>query len=83
QNGIKKVISLVTDYAPGIDAEKAFKERFTKAGGEVMAEVRVPLRSPDFAPFLQRVADSKPDALFVFVPSGIGGQFVKQFVERG
>jgi len=83
QNGIKKVISLVTDYAPGIDAEKAFKERFTKAGGELMAEVRVPLRSPDFAPFLQRVADSKPDALFVFVPSGIGGQFVKQFIERG
>ncbi|WP_275428432.1 hypothetical protein, partial [Enterobacter cloacae] len=33
--------------------------------------------------FLQRVADSKPDALFVFVPSGIGGQFVKQFIERG
>jgi branched-chain amino acid transport system substrate-binding protein len=83
KNNIKKVISLVTDYAPGIDAEKAFKERFTKAGGEVIAEVRVPLRSPDFAPFLQRVADAKPDALFVFVPSGIGGQFVKQFVERG
>ncbi|QCI66082.1 ABC transporter substrate-binding protein [Phreatobacter stygius] len=83
QNGIKKVISLVTDYAPGIDAERAFKERFTKAGGELLAELRVPLRNPDFAPFLQRVADAKPDALFVFVPSGIGGQFVKQFIERG
>ena len=83
KNNIRKVISLVTDYAPGIDAEKAFKERFGRAGGEVTAEVRVPLRNPDFAPFLQRVADAKPDALFVFVPSGIGGQFVKQFVERG
>lgn len=83
KNNIKKVISLVTDYAPGIDAEKAFKERFGRAGGEVTAEVRVPLRNPDFSPFLQRVADAKPDALFVFVPSGIGGQFVKQFVERG
>ncbi|CEJ10468.1 Aliphatic amidase expression-regulating protein [bacterium YEK0313] len=83
KNNIRKVISLVTDYAPGIDAEKAFKERFGRAGGEVAAEVRVPLRNPDFAPFLQRVADAKPDALFVFVPSGIGGQFVKQFVERG
>ena len=83
KNNIRKVISLVTDYAPGIDAEKAFKERFGRAGGEVAAEVRVPLRNPDFAPFLQRVADAKPDVLFVFVPSGIGGQFVKQFVERG
>ena len=83
KNNIRKVISLVTDYAPGIDAEKAFKERFGRAGGEVTAEVRVPLRNPDFAPFLQRVADARPDALFVFVPSGIGGHFVKQFVERG
>jgi branched-chain amino acid transport system substrate-binding protein len=45
--------------------------------------VRVPLRNPDFAPFLQRVSDAKPDALFVFVPSGVGAQFMKQFVERG
>jgi len=45
--------------------------------------LRVPLANPDFSPFLQKVADSKPDALFVFVPSGIGAQFMKQFVERG
>ncbi|QCK86197.1 ABC transporter substrate-binding protein [Phreatobacter aquaticus] len=83
ENGVKKVISLVTDYGPGLDAEKAFKERFTKAGGELVAELRVPLRNPDFSPFLQRVADAKPDALFVFVPSGVGAQLVKQFVERG
>jgi branched-chain amino acid transport system substrate-binding protein len=43
----------------------------------------VPLANPDFAPFLQRAADAKPDALFVFVPAGQGGTFVKQFVERG
>ena len=43
----------------------------------------MPLRNPDFAPFLQKVADAKPDALFVFVPSGAGAQFMKQFVERG
>jgi branched-chain amino acid transport system substrate-binding protein len=83
QNGAKKAISLVTDYAPGLDAEKAFKERFTKAGGQVAEELRAPLRGPDFAPFLQRVVDAKPDALFVFVPSGVGAQFMKQFVERG
>ena len=43
----------------------------------------MPLANPDFSPFLQKVADAKPDALFVFVPSGIGAQFMKQFVERG
>jgi branched-chain amino acid transport system substrate-binding protein len=83
KNGVKRVVSLVTDYGPGHDAEKAFKERFTADGGQVLAELRVPLRSPDFAPFLQRVADAKPDAMFVFVPSGVGSQLMKQFVERG
>src|SRR5690606_8984604 len=83
QNGIKKVVTLVTDYAPGIDAETTFKKTFTAAGGEILAELRVPLKNPDFAPFLQRVADAKPDAVFVFVPSGVGSIFMKQFIERG
>ena len=82
QNGIKKVVTLVSDYGPGTDAEKAFTGSFTKAGGQVES-LRVPLANPDFSPFLQKVADAKPDALFVFVPSGIGAQFMKQFVERG
>jgi branched-chain amino acid transport system substrate-binding protein len=83
KNGLKNVITLVTDYGPGIDAEKAFKSRFTQNGGNVPAELRVPLKNPDFAPFLQRVVDAKPDGLFVFMPSGVGGQFMKQFKERG
>jgi len=83
QNGIKKVVSMVSDYAPGADAEKSFKDEFTKKGGEVLDTIRFPLANPDFAPFLQRAADQKPDAIFVFVPSGQGGIFVKQFVERG
>jgi branched-chain amino acid transport system substrate-binding protein len=82
QNGIKKVVTLVTDYGPGVDAEKAFSGSFTKAGGQV-ENLRVPLANPDFSPFLQKVADAKPDALFVFTPSGVGAQFMKQFVERG
>lgn len=82
KNGIKKVVTLVTDYGPGLDAEKAFKEEFAKGGGTVTEELRVPLRNPDFAPFLQRVKDAAPDALFVFVPSGFGATFMKQFVDR-
>jgi branched-chain amino acid transport system substrate-binding protein len=83
KNGIKKVVTLVSDYAPGTDAQNAFKERFTKGGGEVVAELRVPLAAPDFAPVLQRARDAAPDAIFVFVPSGQGGTFVKQYIERG
>src|SRR5829696_5698134 len=82
KNGIKKVVTLVSDYGPGIDSEKAFTGVFTKAGGQVES-LRVPLANPDFSPFLQKVADAKPDALFVFVPAGQGAQFMKQFVERG
>jgi branched-chain amino acid transport system substrate-binding protein len=83
KNGVKKVVTLVTDYGPGIDAEKAFVERFAKDGGTVVESLRVPLRNPDFSPFLQRVRDASPDAVFVFVPSGFGSTFMKQFAERG
>jgi branched-chain amino acid transport system substrate-binding protein len=83
KNGIKSVVTLVSDYGPGIDAEKYFIERFQLNGGKVMDKLRVPLRNPDFAPFLQKVRDLKPDALFVFVPSGAGAAVMKQFGERG
>jgi branched-chain amino acid transport system substrate-binding protein len=83
KNGIKKVATLTSDYAPGNDALQFFKEHFTAGGGEIVEEVKVPLANPDFAPFLQRMKDSKPDAMFVFVPGGQGGNFMKQFSERG
>jgi branched-chain amino acid transport system substrate-binding protein len=83
KNGIKKVATMVSDYAPGADAQASFKDAFTKAGGEIVQEIKFPLANPDFAPFLQRAADAKPNAIFVFVPSGQGATFVKQFVERG
>ena len=83
KNGIKTVVTLVSDYGPGIDAEGAFRDRFTLNGGKVISSIRVPVRSPDFAPFLQRVRDEKPDALFVFLPAGVGTALMKQFAERG
>jgi branched-chain amino acid transport system substrate-binding protein len=83
KNGIKKVVSIVSDYAPGTDAETAFKMGYVANGGVVSQWIRAPLANPDFAPFLQRAADDKPDAIFVFVPSGQGSVFVKQFIERG
>jgi len=83
KNGIRKVVSIVSDYAPGVDAEGSFKDTFAKGGGQLLEAIRVPLANPDFAPFLQRARDAKPDAVFIFVPSGQGGTFVKQFIERG
>jgi len=83
KNKLKKFVTLVSDYGPGIDAEKTFKERVQLNGGQVIAELRVPVANPDFAPFLQRVRDAQPEALFVFVPSGVGSAFMKQFAERG
>jgi branched-chain amino acid transport system substrate-binding protein len=82
QQGIKRVITIVTDFGPGHDVENSFSATFKEAGGQV-ENMRVPLQNPDFSPFLQRIADAKPDALLVFVPSGVGAQFMKQFVERG
>ncbi|MBB5507816.1 ABC transporter substrate-binding protein [Paraburkholderia atlantica] len=83
RNGIKKVVTLVADYGPGIDAQNSFKKVFEAEGGNVVEQLRVPVANPDFSPFLQKVADLKPDALFIFVPSGAGAVFMKQFAERG
>jgi branched-chain amino acid transport system substrate-binding protein len=83
KNGIKKVATLTSDYAPGNDALNFFTEHFVAGGGQIVEEVKVPLQNPDFAPFLQRMKDSKPDAMFVFVPAGQGGNFMKQYAERG
>lgn len=83
KNNIRKVVTLVSDYGPGIDAERTFVDRFLLNGGQVLESLRVPMRSPDFSPFLQKVRDLSPDAVFVFVPSGIGTQVMKQFNERG
>lgn len=83
KGGIKTAITLITDYGPGHDAEKVFIKHFTDHGGKILESIRVPLQNPDFAPFLQRVKDAKPNAVFVFVPSGPGAALMKQFKEKG
>jgi branched-chain amino acid transport system substrate-binding protein len=83
KNKIKSAVTFVSDYGPGIDAEKVFVKRFTESGGKVIETLRAPLRNPDYAPFLARVKDAKPEALFVFVPSGEGAAVLKQFTDRG
>ncbi|QGZ42439.1 branched-chain amino acid transport system substrate-binding protein [Pseudoduganella flava] len=84
KNKLNKVVTLVADYGPGMDAEAAFKTTLEKAGGKVTESIRVPLRNPEFAPFIQRIKDAKPDAIFVFVPAGEQSiAFMKGYRERG
>ena len=83
-NGIKKVYTLVADYGPGHDAEAQFKKTFVALGGQIVGEVRTPVNTPDYAPFLQRIKDAKPDAVFLFVPNGEAGvALAKGYAERG
>ena len=70
KGGLKKVFIAVSDFAPGHDAEAAFTKGFKDAGGQIVDTVQFPVKDPDFIPFMQRVKDAKPDAVFVFVPSG-------------
>jgi branched-chain amino acid transport system substrate-binding protein len=84
KNGIKKVYTVVADYGPGLDAEAAFTKAFKAAGGEMVGSVHTPLQNPDFAPFVQRVKDAKPEAVFLFLPAGEQGiAFIKAYKERG
>ncbi|HET8596345.1 MAG TPA: ABC transporter substrate-binding protein [Castellaniella sp.] len=84
KNGIGSVYLLVADYGPGHDAAAQFKKTFTAAGGKIVGEIHTPLTSPDFAPFLQKIKDAKPDAIFSFVPNGEQGvALAKGYKERG
>ena len=80
----KRAYTLVSDYGPGHDAEAAFTEAFKAAGGQLVGSVRVPLQNPDFAPYMQRVKDAKPDALMVFIPAGkTATSVMKTFADLG
>jgi branched-chain amino acid transport system substrate-binding protein len=83
RNGSKRATIISSDWAPGHEAAGVFAANFTKAGGEIVETLKVPLANPDFAPFLQRARDHAPDTLFVFVPAPQAAVLSKQFVERG
>jgi branched-chain amino acid transport system substrate-binding protein len=84
KNGIKKVVTMVSDYGPGHDAEAAFTKAFTAGGGQVIDAIQTPVQNPDFSAFIQRVKDKHPDAVFVFVPAGQQSiAAMKAYDERG
>jgi branched-chain amino acid transport system substrate-binding protein len=83
KNGARKIVTIVNDWAPGVESETTFKDAAIKAGAQIIESLRVPLQNPDFSPFLQRARDLAPDTLFVYVPGNQAGVFAKQFLERG
>jgi branched-chain amino acid transport system substrate-binding protein len=83
KNGAKKIVTIVNDWAPGVESETTFKDAATKGGAQIVEAMRVPLQNPDFSPFLQRARDLNPDTLFVYFPGNQAGIFAKQFLERG
>ena len=83
KNGSKRIVTLVNDWAPGVEAETAFTTQFKQVGGEIAESIRIPLANPDFAPFLQRIGDIKPDTAFIYFPGTQAPIFAKQFAERG
>jgi branched-chain amino acid transport system substrate-binding protein len=84
QQGWKKGYSAVSDYIPGHDGEAGFAKGFTDGGGEMLGSLQFPPANPDFAPFVQRIKDAKPDVVFVFVPGGKQATgFMKAWTDLG
>jgi branched-chain amino acid transport system substrate-binding protein len=84
KSGIKRVYLMVTDYAPGKDAEAAFSEAFKAGGGDIVGSVRMAVANPDFSAYVQRAKDLNPEAIFVFIPGGTQpAALAKAMAERG
>jgi branched-chain amino acid transport system substrate-binding protein len=83
-DGVRRVFTMVADYAPGHDAETSFHLAFKEAGGEIIGSVRTPLASQDFSAYVQRAKDAGPDGIFLSVPGGAQPTMLaKALIERG
>jgi branched-chain amino acid transport system substrate-binding protein len=83
-NGIKKVYTIISDYAPGVDAETYFHKSFKAGGGEIIGSARTPLQETNFAVYMEKALQAKPDAVYMFQPGGSPSiAFIKAYVERG
>src|SRR5688572_19489350 len=84
KGGLKQTYTMVTDYGPGHDSERAFQTGFKNAGGNVVGSVRFPVANPDFSAFVQRAKDIGPESIYIFIPGGAQPAALgKAFAERG
>jgi branched-chain amino acid transport system substrate-binding protein len=83
-HGIKDAYMAVADYAGGTDAENAFGKGFTEAGGKIIGDVRIPLNTVDYLPYVQRIKDAHPTAAFAFAPGAAASTaYTKAFADIG
>ena len=79
----KRAYIVVSDFAPGHDSQEAFRTEFTRLGGTVLGEDRMALNTVDYAPFVERIANAKPDVVHVFIPNGAPAvNFIKALAAR-
>ncbi|MDB5960807.1 MAG: branched-chain amino acid transporter substrate-binding protein [Massilia sp.] len=82
--GGKKVFLAAADYAPGIDAINSFRNAFVEAGGSVVGELKIPLNTTDFSPYMQKIKEANPEYVYMFMPVGPSAvSFIKTFGARG
>jgi branched-chain amino acid transport system substrate-binding protein len=79
-SGYKRVFVMVPNYQAGKDAANGFRSRFK---GEVVDEIYVPLNQLDFSTEVAKIAAAKPDAVFTFMPGGLGVNLVRQYRQAG
>jgi branched-chain amino acid transport system substrate-binding protein len=78
--GYKRVFAMVPNYQAGKDALAGFKRTYK---GEIVEESLVPLSNLDFQAELSKIGSLKPDAMFTFMPGGLGISLIKQFNQAG
>lgn len=78
--GFKRVFLMTPNYQAGRDSMAGFKRHFK---GEIVSELYTPLGQLDFSAELAQIAAAKPDALFTFMPGGMGVNLVRQFRQAG
>jgi len=84
KNNIRKVYTVVSDFAPGYDAESFFSKTFKGLGGEIVGSLRTPMTETNFSVYMEKVLAAKPDALYMMQPGGATSiAFLKAYVERG
>jgi branched-chain amino acid transport system substrate-binding protein len=84
KNGFKTAFIVVSDYAPGYDAEQYFAKEFEAGGGKIVGKIRNRQQELNYSAYMEQVLQAKPDALFSFQPAGAPSvAFVKAYLERG
>ena len=83
KRGHKRAVSITWKYAAGDEMVAAFKEGFTKGGGQVLKELNVPFPNVEFQALLTDIAATKPDAVFAFFAGGGAVKFVKDYAGAG